>query len=336
MSNASPMSPSALSRPFTDGVYCPLITPFKPDTEAIDFDALQAQVVRLASARMGIVVLGTNGEASHLSDTERAAVIRATREALDSNGFTQTPILAGTGTGSAKETIRLSIEAREAGADYVIIIPPGYFSFAVGRDLPSLKKFFIQVLDASPLPVMIYNFPGAASGIDFDSDFLIDLAEHQNCFGAKLTCASVGKGQRLALHTQSEAYKARHPRPFFVLPGFSDILLPALVSHASGCITGTGNIIPKTIVKLYDTAVSALATGDAAQLAAARALQDLVAEADWVVVKAGIGGTKYAMDAYVQEGLGGVPRAPLPHASTAIKTMLATGLKRAVAYENSL
>jgi hypothetical protein len=55
-----------------------------------------------------------------------------------------------------------------------------------------------------------------------------------------------------------------------------------------------------------------------------------------VVVKAGIGGTKYAMDAYVQEGLGGVPRAPLPHASTAIKAMLATGLKRAVAYENSL
>jgi hypothetical protein len=60
----------------------------------------------------------------------------------------------------------------------------------------------------------------------------------------QLTCASVGKGQRLALHTQSEAYKARHPRPFFVMPGFSDILLPALVSHASGCITGTGTHLP--------------------------------------------------------------------------------------------
>ncbi|KAJ6594263.1 dihydrodipicolinate synthetase family protein [Mycena capillaripes] len=330
------MSPSTIARPFTDGVYCPLVTPFKPDSEAIDFDALQTQVVRLANARMGIVVLGTNGEASHLSDTERSAVIRATRKALDTNGFTQTPILAGTGTGSAKETIRLCAEARDAGADYVIVIPPGYFSFAVGRDLPSLKNFFIQVLDASPLPVMIYNFPGAASGIDFDSDFLIDLSEHQNCFGAKLTCAMVGKGHRLSAHTQSTAYKARHPRPFFVMPGFSDILLPALVSRASGCITGSGNVIPKTIVKLYDTAVSALATGNAEQLEAARELQDLVAEADWAIVKAGIGGTKYAMDVYVQEGLGGVPRAPLPSANTTIKAMLASGLKRAVAYENSL
>ncbi|KAJ7451730.1 putative dihydrodipicolinate synthase [Mycena galericulata] len=330
------MSPSTIARPFTNGVYCPLVTPFKAETEAIDFDALRAQVVRLASARMGVVLLGTNGEASHLSDTERAAVIRASREALDANGFTHIPIMAGTGTGSAKETIRLSEEARDAGADYVIVIPPGYFSFTVGRDTTALKKFFTQVLDASPLPVMIYNFPGAAAGIDFDSDFLIELSEHQNCFGAKLTCASVGKGHRLSSHTSSAAYKARHPRPFFVMPGFSDILLPALVSRASGCITGTGNIIPKTIVKLYDTAVSALATGNIEELEAARKLQDLVAEADWAVVKSGIGGTKYAMDTYVQAGLGGVPRTPLPPADAAIQAMVASDLKRAIAYENSL
>ncbi|KAJ7077304.1 putative dihydrodipicolinate synthase [Mycena belliarum] len=330
------MSPSTTARPFTAGVYCPLITPFVAQTEAVDYDALTAQVVRLARARMGIVLLGTNGEASHLSDSERSAVIRASRKALDESGFTHIPIMAGTGTGSAKETVRLCVEARDAGADYAIVIPPGYFAFAMGRDTAALKAFFTQVLDASPLPVMIYNFPGAASGIDFDSDFLIDLSEHQNCFGAKLTCASVGKGHRLSAHTLSSAYKERHPRPFFVMPGYSDILLPALVCRAQGCITGTGNIIPKTIVKLYDTAVSALATGNAEQLEAARKLQDIVAEADWAVVKAGIGGTKYAMDVCVQAGLGGIPRAPLPPAPSAIQTMVTAGLKRAVAYENSI
>lgn len=50
------------SRPFKNGVYCPLITPFKPDTEEVDYEAIQRQVVRLAKADMGIVLLGTNGE----------------------------------------------------------------------------------------------------------------------------------------------------------------------------------------------------------------------------------------------------------------------------------
>lgn len=114
---------------------------------------------------------------------------------------------------------------------------------------------------------------GAASGIDLDSDLLIELSEHPNCFGAKLTCAGIGKGHRLAQHTQSPEYVARHG-PFQVLPGFSDYLLPALVSRQTGCITGTGNVFPKLIVKLYKTAVEAIKTGDAGKMQEALKLQD--------------------------------------------------------------
>ncbi|KAF8877404.1 dihydrodipicolinate synthase [Mucidula mucida] len=326
----------APQRPFIDGVYCPLITPFKAGSEDVDFEAIQAQVARLAAADMGIVLLGTNGEASHLSDKERTDIIRASREALDKNGFTHVPLLVGTGTGSAKETVRLCFEAKDAGADYAITISPGYFSFAVGRDKKALKSYFLEVLDKSPIPVMIYNFPGAAAGIDFDSDFLSELAEHQNCFGAKLTCAGIGKGHRLSAYTQSEAYKKRHPTKFFVLPGFADYLLPALVSRQNGCITGTGNVIPKTIVALYKASVHALKTGGVAEMNKALELQDIVSEADWAIVKAGIGGTKYALDQYIQQGLGGVPRSPLPVATDEIKAMLEIGLKRALEYEKSI
>jgi len=69
---------------------------------------------------------------------------------------------------------------------------------------------------------------------------------------------------------------------------------------------------------------------------AARHLQDIVAEADWAIVKAGIGGTKYAMNHYIEEGLGGVPRTPLPYVNDGVEAMLESGLKRALAYENSL
>lgn len=151
----------------------------------------------------------------------------------------------------------------------------------------------------------------------------------------QLTCAGIGKGHRLAAYTQSEAYLARHG-PFQVLPGFSDYLIPALVSRQTGCITGTGNVIPKTIVKLYKTAVAALASGNPQDLQEALKIQDIVSNADWCIVKAGIGGTKLALDLYVQKGLGGNPRSPLPAADDACKAMLAKGLKTAIAYENSL
>jgi dihydrodipicolinate synthase/N-acetylneuraminate lyase len=89
----------------------------------------------------------------------------------------------------------------------------------------------------------------------------------------QLTCAGIGKGHRIAAHTQSKTYLSHHG-PFQILPGFSDYLLPALTARHTGCITGTGNVFPKLIVKLYDTSVKALATGDAETMKEALALQD--------------------------------------------------------------
>ena len=97
--------------------------------------------------------------ASHLGDDERVAAIKATREALDEAGFKDNAILVGTGTGSARETIKLTNQAYDAGADYSIVIFPGYFAFAMGKNRAALKEYFIQVLDNSKLPIMIYNFP---------------------------------------------------------------------------------------------------------------------------------------------------------------------------------
>ena len=71
------------------------------------------------------------GEAPHLSHSERITLIKAARQALDDAGFTTMPIIAGTGAGSTRETIELSKEAAEAGADYAIVICSGYFAGAL-------------------------------------------------------------------------------------------------------------------------------------------------------------------------------------------------------------
>ena len=144
------------------------------------------------------------GEAIHLSHAERKTLIQTARKTLDDAGFTDVPIVAGTGAGSLRETIELSHEAAEAGADYAIVIASGYFAGALTRK--ALKAFFTEVAEKSPIPVIVYNckfswqrilefrsvnsfpVPGASAGIDLDSDLITELAQEcPNLCGVKLT-----------------------------------------------------------------------------------------------------------------------------------------------------
>lgn len=324
----------------------PVVTPFLDTPERpVDHEALAKQVVRIAKAGLGVVVLGTNGEASHLADKERYDVIVTARKALDENGMAATPLVAGTGGGSMQSTISLCRDAAQAGASHALVICPGYFAFAMKGDREAIKDFFRGVMDKSPLPVMIYNFPGAAAGIDLDSDEISELAEHPNCFGVKLTCAMIGKGQRIATYTQSAEFVAKRRSQlqsitgsgqFLVLPGFSESLLPALIARQHGCITGTGNLFPKTMRKLYETSLAAIKGEDPAAWSKALELQDRVAASDYTIVKAGIPGTKYAMDKFVEQGLGGVCRSPIGRVSEKVKSMVDKDLQAHWDFEKSL
>lgn len=97
------------------------------------------------------------GEAIHLTHEERIILIQTARKALDAASLPDVPIIAGTGTGSTRETIVLCNEAAGAGADAVIVITSGYFAGALAPDRNALKAFFAEVAEKSPLPVIIYN-----------------------------------------------------------------------------------------------------------------------------------------------------------------------------------
>ena len=97
------------------------------------------------------------GEGIHLSHSDRVALITAAREALNDAELTDVPIIAGAGAGSTRETVQLSREAAEAGADYVIVITSGYFAGVLAGNKKALKAFFTEVAEKSPIPVIIYN-----------------------------------------------------------------------------------------------------------------------------------------------------------------------------------
>lgn len=97
------------------------------------------------------------GEAHHLSHAERTLLIRTARQVLDDAGLHSMPIIAGTGVGSTRETLEVTKEAAQAGADYAIVIASGYFAGVLANNRQALKDFWSEVAEKSPIPVMIYN-----------------------------------------------------------------------------------------------------------------------------------------------------------------------------------
>ena len=122
----------ASRRPLLPGIYAPTLTFFHADTEELDLPTIERHTVRLARAGLkGLVTMGSNGEAVHLTGAEKTLVTQTHRKALDSAGFDQIPILAGCSAGSIRETIILTKEAAAAGAEYTLILPPSYFRTAM-------------------------------------------------------------------------------------------------------------------------------------------------------------------------------------------------------------
>lgn len=315
------------SKPLRPGIYVPTVTFFHETTEDLDLDAIGAHAVRLAQAGVaGIATQGSNGEAVHLSHTERKTVTATTRAALDRAGFRSLPIIVGCGAESVRETIQLCHEASAAGGDYALVLPPSYYKSLHASD--TVVDFFTTVANASPIPILLYNYPAVVAGLDLDSDTIAALAKHPNIVGCKLTCGNTGKLARIAAATS--ALSPDNPNSetgFMCMGGSADFTLQTLVVGGSGVICGVGNICPKACVQLFDLYTQG-------HLAKAKAVQAVVARGDGAAIKGGIVGTKSALQTYC--GYGGVARRPLPRPGKRETEMYRNMFREIVEYENAL
>lgn len=273
--------------------------------------AFERHILHLAKAGMGILLCGSMSEGHHLEESERLTLIKSARRVLDEAGFTHVPIVAGTGSGTTRKTIELTKQAADAGADYAIVITSGYYAGAL--DPAALKAFFIEVAEASPIPIMIYNYPAASGGLDLDSDLIVSIAQSSsNICGVKLTCGNVGKLVRIATSTAVPEFDQLYPRrnkdaPFLVLGGFADFILPAAFVRGHGAIVGLGNVAPYALVRLTELSFAALS--NPSLLPEAQRLQDIIAEGDRTIALGGISGTKFLLEKI--HGYGGAPRRPM-------------------------
>ncbi len=144
-------------KPLPKGVYCPVITLYKATArQEVDYKAMYAHCQYLVRGGLhGLVYQGTNGEAVLLSPEERKEVLRTARRAVQDLGLESYPIVAGISGQSTNETIRLAEDAKEAGADFGLLLPPSYWAKSVSEEV--LLGFYREVADNSPIPLVVYN-----------------------------------------------------------------------------------------------------------------------------------------------------------------------------------
>lgn len=167
--------------PLVKGFYVPTVAFFN-DNEDVDVDTTFRHASYLASTGVaGIVTHGSNGEAVHLDHEDRKIITQTTRQALDQSGNSNKPVIVGCGAPSTREVIKLCKDAAASGGNYALVLPPSYYGPLLTSKL--MLDHFRNVADASPIPVLIYNFPGASSGLDLSSDQILEMAQHPNIVG---------------------------------------------------------------------------------------------------------------------------------------------------------
>ncbi|KAH7318364.1 L-threo-3-deoxy-hexulosonate aldolase [Stachybotrys elegans] len=313
------------SRPLPCGIYAPTMTFFDPETEDLDIPTIKKHAERLARAGLaGLVIMGSNGEAVHCTREEKVAVVKASREALTEAGFESTPIIFGATEGSVRGTLELTQMAADAGADYTLLLPPSYYRPQMDEE--AVVNYFLNVADKTALPIILYNYPGAVSGVDLDSDVIIKLAEHPKIVGTKFTCGNTGKLTRVARATNAKT-PFQEGSGYMAFGGMCDFTVQTLVSGGSGIIAGGANVMPKLCARVW----SLFAEGKKDEAAE---LQKVLSQGDWPLTKAAIAGTKQAIQTYY--GYGGYPRRPLKRLDEARVKAIESGTAEAMKVELSL
>jgi 4-hydroxy-tetrahydrodipicolinate synthase len=153
-----------------------MVTPFHED-HSLDLDTAQTLAAHLLDhGSDSLVVAGSTGESPTLAHREKVELFKAVVEVAAGRG----KVLCGTGTYNTAETVELSAEAEEAGADGLLVVTP-YYSKPPQR---GLLEHFTRVANAVAVPVIAYNIPGR-TGIRIEHDTLLAMAEVSNIVGVK-------------------------------------------------------------------------------------------------------------------------------------------------------
>ncbi|KAH7118770.1 hypothetical protein B0J11DRAFT_617091 [Dendryphion nanum] len=288
------------------GVFVPVPTFFHPASTSslqatVDIPTQISHSIHLAKSGItGLVLLGSTGEAIHLSRQERFDLVSGVRKGLTDAGFPDYPIMAGVLVNSVDEVLEWLGDFEKAGAQWGLVLAPGYFGAAAGRE--GIEEWYRIVADKSGIPVLIYNYPGVTNGITLTPETYTSLAQHPNIVGCKMSHGNVSYHVQVSLDPEIDHAKFR------VYSGFGQQLGPIVFFGAAGVIDGLAAIYPKTVARLYGLAEKRPIEPQA--LEEIHRLQFAVSSAEEFVGRWGIVGIKEAVQRVL--GLGTLEGGRLP------------------------
>ncbi len=278
------------SKILLSGVFPPVPTPFDAEGDVATKKLIE-NIERWNQYDLsGYVALGSNGEVGFLSVEEKLRVWKAARQAIPSDKL----MIAGAGCESTRQTIALSRQAADFGADAVLLVTPHYYDPAMKPD--NLVHHYQAVADAVPIPVMLYTVP-KFTHVDIDATTVARLAGHPNIIGVKDTSGNMAKMADTMRLTRAVA------PDFQVLAGSAGFFLTGLTLGAVGGILALANVAPDKSLEIYRLF-------KAGQMDEAAELQRQVIPVNAAITaRFGIPGIKAAMD--MLGYYGGPVRSPL-------------------------
>jgi 4-hydroxy-tetrahydrodipicolinate synthase len=221
------------------GLSVALVTPFRDG--AVDVERLQQQVeFQVEAGTTCVCPVGTTGESPTLSHDEHDRVISAVVEAAAG----RIKVMAGTGSNSTEEALRLTSWATRAGADAALVVAPYYNK----PTQEGMFQHFRALAEAVDIPICVYNIPGRTAK-NIEPETIARLADFANITMVKEATGSLDQASQIAALTD-----------LTILSGDDSLTLPLMSIGGRGVISVVGNIIPRDMISM----ITAFDAGDTA------------------------------------------------------------------------
>lgn len=222
-----------------------MVTPFSPTGE-IDFDLTERLIEHLiATGTDSLIVCGTTGESPTLNHQEKSDIFRYAIEIVRK----RIPVIAGTGTFNTAETIKLTRQADELGADGIMLVTPYYNK----PDQKGIVTHFTHIASVTDLPILLYNIPGRAA-VNMEAETVIELSKIKNIRAVKEASGSLDQMSHIISGTD---------KGFKMYSGDDALTLPLLSIGGDGVISVTSHIAGTEMQQM----IKAFKAGDTANAA---------------------------------------------------------------------